>query len=358
MRIHRVRAALLGATVLPLLLGTAATATAQAAPEPASPSAVLAEPAAAGEWQDGKHDEDQVLDPYTESWSTGVSANAGWRGNGDRVPVVGETFYVRGYAGLVSLPYSGKVAVLPEFIIPSGTEFADDAAHPVRWSLTEPDRQPVLRTDELTYDRGRNGGVLVGDPDGQPWTLRQGWVLEIQVPVKAVRPLKGPATQQPECEDRREGRAPCPVAQSGDHLQVAFTVGGHGGTKSYVTPYVALFAQAGGSGGNGGNSGNGGNPGNPGTPATKVASTTTAAFKVSRKAKGRAVVTVRSARPAAGRVVVTDRGRAIGTGTVRAGRSTVVLPRLGRGKHVLVVRYAGSATVKPSATRPRTVTIR
>lgn len=120
---------------------------------------------------------------------------------------------------------------------------------------------------------------------------------------------------------------------------MAFTVGGHGGTKSYVTPYVGLFAS-------------------DATPATKAASTTTVTYSVSRKAKGRAVVTVRSKVAPTGRVVVTDRGRVIGSGTLRSGRSTVALPKLGRGKHVLVVKYAGSATVKPSQSAARTVTIR
>ena len=43
----------------------------------------------------------------------GVSADVGWRSETGQVPKVGEVFYVRGYAGLVSLPCSGAVAVLP-----------------------------------------------------------------------------------------------------------------------------------------------------------------------------------------------------------------------------------------------------
>lgn len=154
LRIHRLRAALLGALLVPLVTGTSATAQ------------------VASEWQNGKHDEDQVIDCITQGPGTGVSADAGWRGNGDHVPRVGETFYVRGYAGLVSLPCSGKVAVLPEFLIPAGTEFADDATHPVRWALTEPGETQQLSTEPLTYGRGANGGVLFGTPDEQAWTLR------------------------------------------------------------------------------------------------------------------------------------------------------------------------------------------
>lgn len=334
MRTTRVRAVLLGALFLPLLATASPAATAELA----------------AEWQNGKHDEDQVIDCITQSPSTGISAEAGWRSSGDRVPKVGETFYVRGYAGLVSLPCSGKAAVLPEFIIPAGTEFADDDAHPVRWSLTEPGEQADLSTQPLTYDRGNNGGVLFGTPDGEPWTLRQGWVLEVQVPIRATRALKGPATQQPECEDRREGTAPCPIEKAGDHLQVAFTVGGHGGDKYYVTPYVGLFAGGGSTGGPG-----------TGTPATKAASTTTASFQVSRKGKGRAVITVRSSVRPTGRVVVLDRGRTVGTATLTAasrGTVRVSLPKMARGKHVLTARYTGSTTVKASSSAARTVTVR
>ncbi|WP_139979536.1 Ig-like domain-containing protein [Nocardioides litoris] len=347
------RTTLAAAALLPLLAGTVSTAATAATPTAATeaaPTTVQAQ--AAGEWQDGKHDEDQVIDFVTGRPGTGISANVGWRGNGDRVPQVGETFYVRAYAGLVSLPASGKAAVLPEFLLPAGLEYADDTA-PVRWSFTPSGQSTVLREDQLTYDRGTNGGVLFGTPDGQPWTVRQGDVLEIQVPVRATRELKGPATQQPECQDRRDGRAPCPVAQSGDHLQVAFTVGGHGGTKSYVTPYVGLFASKPGSG-------NPGNPGNP-APAVRAASSTGAGFVVSRTKRGRAVVTVRSSRTPTGRVVVLDRGRQVGAATLtagHAGRTSIALPKLRRGKHVLVVRYAGSGTVKPSQSAPRRVTVR
>ena len=77
--------------------------------------------------------------------------------------------------------------------------------------------------------------------------LKRGEVLEFQFPVRATREMKGPATQQPECDKRVAGDGPCPVAQAGDHFQIAFAVGGHGGSKSYVTPYVGLFAAKAGS---------------------------------------------------------------------------------------------------------------
>lgn len=323
----RLRAALVGvALALPLLAGLTT---------PAS---------AATEWQNGTHDEDQLYDCNLERPVTGVSADVGWRPAGDRLPKVGERFYVRTYAGLVGLPCSGTVAVLPELIAPLGVEYAVDDDHPVRWALTLPGRTPQLSSQPLTFVEGVNGGVVVGTPQGTSWTLRQGYVLELQVPVVAERVLKGPATPQPECASRRDGTAPCPASQAGDHFQTAFTVGGHGGTKSYVTPYVALFATA----------------ATPPPPAP-VASRTAASYAVSRTARGRAVVTVRSTKPVAGRVTVLDRGRRIGTAvltTARAGRITVSLPRLARGRHVLTVSYAGSATVKASRSAARVVRVR
>ncbi|WP_435742381.1 Ig-like domain-containing protein [Nocardioides sp. SYSU DS0663] len=293
--------------------------------------------AATGEWQDGKHDEDAIIDCITSGPSTGVSANVGWSSSDDRVPKVGEKFYLRGYIGLVGLPCSGKVAVLPEIMVPRGVEFVDED---VRWDLTEAGEDQELGTDELAFDRGANGGILMGNADFSPFTLRQGDILEFQFPVKATRTLKGPATQQPECQSRREGTAPCPIGQAGDHFQVAFTVGGHGGDKQYVTPYVALFAG--------------------GDATTKMASHTTAKFAVSSKRPGKAIVTVGADNPVAGgKVVITDKGRRLGTGTVNsAGRATVALPKLARGKHVLVAKFGGTSGVKPSTSKRYVVTVR
>ena len=311
---------------------------------PALVAPAHAEPSAAAEWNDGTHDEDTVVDCITRLPSTGVSANVGWRSADGQVPEVGETFHLRGYLGLVSLPCSGKVAVLPEVMVPRGVDFADG---PVLWDLTPAGEEPDLQPDDLAFDQGANGGILIGNPDYSPFTLRQGDILEFQFPVVATRELRGPATQRPECQDRRDGTRPCPIDQSGDHVQLAFTVGGHGGDKSYVTPYVGLFAARPG-------------PVDP-APTTKATSRTTAAYAVSRRKQGRATVTVRSSRTPTGRVVVRDRGREIARATLAAraaGRVVVRLPRLRPGVHKLSVRYAGSATVRPSASPVRTVRVR
>ncbi|MDN4162429.1 Ig-like domain-containing protein [Nocardioides abyssi] len=297
----------------------------------------VATAAAGGEWQDGKHDEDTVIDCITGGPSTGVSANVSWRSPSGKVPKVGEKFYLRGYIGLVSIPCSGKVAVLPEIMVPRGVEFVDED---VRWDLTKAGEDQDLGTGELAFDQGVNGGIVVGNADFTPFTLRQGDVLELQFPVKATRELKGPATQQPECQSRREGTAPCPIAQSGDHFQMAFTVGGHGSDKQYVTPYVGLFAG--------------------GDATVKMASHVTAKFSLSSRRKGSATVTVGADSPVAGgKVVITDNGRRIGAGKVDAsGRARVALPRMKKGKHVLVAAFGGTSGVKASASKRYVITVR
>ena len=188
---------------------------------------------------------------------------------------------------------------------------------------------------------------MVARPGDEPFELRQGDVLEFQFPVRATRELKGPATQQPECLSRREGTAPCPVGQAGDHLQIAFTVAGHGGDKSYVTPYVGLFAQPAG--------------GSDPDPVAKVASRTSASWTLRTGRPGRARVTVSASRTPTGRLVVKDKGVAIARATLRAeheGRLAVRLPRMRKGSHRLTVSYLGSDRVKPSTSATKRVTLR
>ena len=293
---------------------------------------------AAAEWQDGKSDADTIVDCITGLPSTGVSANVGWFSPDGEVPKVGEKFYLRGYIGLVSLPCSGKVAVLPEILVPRGVEFVDED---VRWDLTEAGDDQVLGTGDLAFDNGVNGGILIGNADFSPFTLRQGDILEFQFPVRATRELKGPATQQPECQDRLDGTAPCPIDQAGDHFQVGFTVGGHGGDKYYVTPYVGLFAATGGQDG-------------------KVRSTTTASYVAKAGKPARATVVVKADRLPLGKVVVLDKGKVIGTAHLAEddrGRISIALSRLAAGPHKLVAKYQGSGTVQASASKPKTVRV-
>ncbi len=297
--------------------------------------------AATAVWNDGTHDQDTIWNCLTQSPSTGVTAKVGWRSPTGEVPEVGEKSYLRGYVGLVGLPCSGKVAVLPEILLPAGVEYVDED---VRWDLTEAGAAQDLYTGDLEFFWGANGGIVIARPGDEPFELRQGDVLDLQFPVRATRELTGPATQQPECLSRREGTAPCPVSQAGDHLQIAFTVAGHGGDKSYVTPYVGLFAQR---------------PG--GDPDVAVDSSTSATWRLRTGRPGKVAVTVTAERTPTGRLVVTDKGTVIARGSLRTehdGRTTLALPTMRKGKHRLVVKYLGSDRVEASTSTTKRVTLR
>jgi hypothetical protein len=311
----------------------------------------LASPAqAAGEWQDGSSQSDTILDCWTGQPSTGVTANTGWWSPTGEVPKVGEPFLLHGYIGLVGLPCSSGVTVVPELLFDEAAFGYPD--EPVTWGINDiDDPTPTFSTDPVQLTRGVNGGIAIASVNGQAITLERGQIFEFQVPVVAKRALKGTATPAPSCSERTAGTAPCPVATSGDHLQVAFKVAGHGGNKSFVTPYVPLFA-AGPDGGAGG--GGGGQLG-------KVPSTTSATYKVSARKKGRATVTVQASAAPTGQVVVRDlarNGRVVAQGTLSAGHHgvlTLKVAKLGKGKHRLVAQYTGSTGVQPSTSAAKKV---
>ncbi len=225
MRIRRI-AALSAALLTTGLVGVAPTLAGSAS-------------AATGEWQDGVTSSDTIINCVTQSPSVGVSANTGWRSTNGEVPEVGEKFYLRGYISLVGLPCSGKVATVPEILPPAGFSYPDE---PVLWGVNTLGEPGELTDAPLDIFNGVNGGIVLTRPGDEPFVLQRGQVLEFQFPVVATREFKGTATQAPTCLSRRDGTAPCPPSQSGDHLQIAFAVGGHGGDKQYVTPYVPIFA--------------------------------------------------------------------------------------------------------------------
>lgn len=316
---------------------------------------------ATGEWQDGTSQSDTMINCQTNQPVTGVTANAGWWSPTGQVPKVGEPFLVRGYIALVGMPCSSGAAVLPEILLDeTAFSFPDE---PVRWGINDlSDETPTLGTSEVGVFRGVNQGiVLTRDRDGEEaFQIARGEIFEFQFPVVAKRQLKGTATPAPTCYSRRAGEAPCPVAQSGDHMQIAFLARGHGGDLNYVTPYVPLFAQP------------ATTPSKPGTPipgavtsnADAVSSTVRATYKVSAKKAGTAKVKVRSSRKPAGRVVVRDLargGKVVGRAKVTPrsrGAVSVRIARLGKGVHRLVVHYLGSPTVKASSSKVKRVRLR
>ncbi|TWH03175.1 hypothetical protein L615_001200000440 [Nocardioides sp. J9] len=242
----------------------------------AAPPITGAAAAAESEWQDGYSQSDTIINCWTGTPTVGVSGNTGWRSPTGQVPKVGEKFYLRGYVALVGLPCSDKVYTIPEILPPPGLAYPEE---PVIWGINQVDQPGTLTDADLGIWDGVNGGIALTQADGEPFVLRRGQILEFQFPVVATRELKGTATQAPTCQSRRDGTAPCPVSQSGDHLQVAFTVTGHGSDKQYVTPYVPLFATKAGTGGGGGGGGDSTPPSTSlsGGPANGAITTSTSA---------------------------------------------------------------------------------
>jgi hypothetical protein len=305
---------------------------------------------AVGEWQDGTSDSDTIWDCLLNRPNRGTYAQAGWWSPTGQVPKVGETFYVRGYIGLVGQPCSDAAKVYANIVLPAGVGFAKGE---YRWALQAAGQPQDMRERPFTYD-DLPEGIVIGDADGQPFAVRKGGVFEFQFPVTATRPLIGPGTRAPECQQRRDGNGPCPVAESGDHLQVAFTVFGHGGDKRQVTPYVPLFAAAVPTvPGPGTPPTAGPSPVVPAGPAAKAVSRTTATLVKAR----RPAVRVGVDGAATGTVELFDRGRRIATSTLNGGTARVALPRLRPGRHVLVARYLGSETVAASASAPLKVRV-
>ena len=352
-----------------LVRGFAATATALVAwmaPPVQSASAVggagtVAHHGAAVEapWVEGKSDQDTIESCTTGTAVTGVMASVAWQPLSDQVPRVGERFNIRATAALVGQPCSGGVTMFPELMAPTGLTYGDDANHPVLWGVRNIDDPVALSSGGLVYKPGSNGGVVLLRDQEKSFILGRGQVLEVQIPVIATKEMKGIATLQPECLDRRNGVRPCPPEQSGDHFQVAFRVGGHGGNKTYVTPYVGLFAQPALQ-----------TPAVPNPPATHpsqpgaqpVASRVMASYKVSSRKSGKARVTAQagSAIPT-GSITVFDGRNRIGRAVLATsdkGKTSLKLPRLRKGAHRLSVRYGGSPTVAPSRTKIRKVTVR
>ena len=322
--------------------------------------------AAASAWNDGKSDSDQLWNCVTDNYGPGATANTGWWSPTGQVPKVGEPFMMRGYIGFIGTPCADKTVVVPEVIAPAGLQYYDE---PVRWDISPAGETPVFQTGGLEFFQGVNGGVAITLEGDKPFELKRGEVLEFQFPVSATREMLGSATQQPECDRRVAGDGPCPVAQAGDHFQIAFAVG-HGGSKSYVTPYVGLFATKATS-----TTPTPTPTTPPTTPATpnpppnptpgpgagKATSTTKASWKPSADRKGKVTVVVSSAPAPTGPVVIKDKGRTVARASLKAshgGRIVITLPRLRPGTHVLVATYRGSDMTSASSSAKRTVRLR
>lgn len=314
----------------------------------------------ATQWVKGPVRADQVLDcpAYTQGitrYGDGVSMQVSYLDDPNDILKVGETFYARLQMRLITLPCV-KAGVVPEFVLPSGLTWADDAAHPVRWSVSSGSGAIKSGTEkELVIERGAHGGIVFGTKlaayqynDAGVWELtRSHGVYEIQVPLKATRPMKGIATPVPDCYTvpalpSEKHYYPCSPDRAGDHLQVGLTIA-DGGDRNINSTYVGVFAE----------------------PVVARRSSATSVklspsrIKTTKRAKVRVQVT--SAGTRTGRVEVYDRSRRIAAATLKPahrGRITVTLPKLRKGHHKISVKYLGDGRTKGSRSASRTLTVR
>lgn len=309
----------------------AATAT-LAGPAPAS--------AAGQTWVDGAWVQDTIISCITGQPAPGYTARVSFAGAPDQLPQVGEVFYFKMEVGLPGLPCNKTPRVLPELVIPAGLTYADDAQHPVRWRMYDAeDGATPYSTKNLAYQHGVNGGVVVAMksaayPDGGPIEVRQGQSFELQIPVRATKVMKGMATREPQCQERIDGVAPCPVDESGDHIQVAVTKLDTG-PMQYVIPFVGVLAQ-------------------------KAIPTVRAKIAAFSTKAGSATVRLSATTLPTGKVRILKGTNKIAAGKLKAGNAgkvTLKLPKLAKGRHKLTVKYVGSKVVAP-AKKKFTVTSR
>lgn len=288
-------------------------------------------------WVDGDWVSDTIISCITGQPAPGYTARVSFAGAPDRLPQVGERFYFKVEVGLPGLPCNKTPMVLPELALPHGLEYADDDQNPVRWRMWDVDEGATpFSTERLAYEKTEDG-ILVGlksaaYPDGGPIEVRQGESFELQVPVRATKVMKGMATREPQCQERIDGDAPCPVDESGDHIQVAVSKTDTGSMQK-VIPFVGVLVQ-------------------------KAVPTLGAKFAAFPTRAGKATVRLSATTLPTGAVKIFEGTRKIAAGTLTAGNKGVLaldLPKLSRGKHKLTVKYAGSQVVT-SAKRTFTVT--
>ena len=305
------------------------------------------------QWIKGPLRADKVMDCpiYTSSgnvvYGDGFGAQVSYEGDPENIMTVGEQFYVRFQVRLITIPCV-EAGLIPEFIPPHGMDFAEDEAHPVRWSVSGGTNPSAAGgQDDLYLEAGKYGGLVVGThvprfkyKGTNGWHLqRADGVLEIQIPMRVDRPMKGDQSQIPDCYTTKTSNPgvkyyyPCAKDKAGDHLQVGMFIN-DGGDRTENSVHVGVFAEA-------------------AAPAP-VSSTVSAAFTDSSMNTAQTPslrVAVNSGKTATGTVTVKDGSKTVKTFTLTAAhnnKATVSLPKLSAGKHTFTVSYSGSKTVRPS----------
>lgn len=166
----------------------------------------------------------------------------------DGLPHTGDVFYARISFGSIGDICSGGGHALPEFLPPHGVEFVREKRYPPYWTVYDEgtekrgsdDDYPVVRVDPS----GRSAQVSVFDHTAKktaPWPFaNSGGSISVHVAMRARRRLNGIGSAAPDCPQRENG-VPCPVEESGDHLQILTRMSA--GAPANLVPYVGLFAR-------------------------------------------------------------------------------------------------------------------
>jgi hypothetical protein len=181
--------------------------------------------------------------PYTE---TGAVANAEAFIDKNRLPRVGQTFYVRTEPGAIGHPCASQ-AVGVEIVLPRGVKLAITKKTPIRCAYWDIDTRKVtkVRRSGGCPRKAKHGlyGLALNrtGSKGPAWDLPYGQALRIEVPVRSKRRLKGAAGGPITC-GRNMGDPPCSSKSAGDNLQFADHVL-DGDSSPWLSPYVPLFVR-------------------------------------------------------------------------------------------------------------------
>jgi hypothetical protein len=326
--------------------------------------AAAAAPAqAAPEWIQGVPETSTVVNcpsqifgsPYTE---IGLGARADVLLDAADLPTVGEVFYARVGLAAVGNPLCGDPqGVYVEVYPPVGVSLAIGPGTPVRCiRYTGPTPSPEPECPQATEPGLLGGPGLFRRPGTVPWLLTQGQGLEIEVPLRSARALRG-LPDRPSCPRPARG-GPCPPEQSGDYLQLVVGVA-DGNQSPFLSPAIGLTvapAPPGAAPPTGGGSG-------PGTPARLLRAPARATL--ARALRGIPVTvqvpvagsTVRAVMTAGGRTIakVTRRRLAAGAATLRlrpsrAGARVLRRSRPTRARVTIQLSAPGRAVQRAAST--------
>ncbi len=209
---------------------------------------------AATEWHTGPNEDSVVISCLSIQAGTpiqvvGASAFSEKFVDKRRQPRVGKTFYVRVLVGAVGDPCVPVQTASVELVLPLGVRVATsprnridcfliDISSDARTRIPRADGCPPFSTRGVFRGRALNRT----GPLGPNWAIPFGKALEIQVPVRSNRKMKGRTRANAGCA-RAPGAPPCPRRGARNHLQFAVHVF-DGNANPFLVPHLGLTVRA------------------------------------------------------------------------------------------------------------------